>query len=119
MRARRSGEAAFLVRMDAEWVALGTPERYVWRLQVLARLGWFRLARAKAFRPYEVARLRQISTGMEPHPKVDAATALTLLRLFEGEPECVLPEVCREGRRPGCGCESAEESAAEEELAEG
>lgn len=103
MRARRGDDAAFLDRTEAEWRALGVPERYLDRYRILPALGWSRLARSRALRPDEVARLTLISTGMVPHPRVSMERALQLLANHEGRQRCAVPELCAHGRT-GCEC---------------
>lgn len=89
-------------RSAAEWEALGVPERFYSRFAVLPALGWSSLARTRALRPDEVARLERIATGAERHPKVDMDRALMLLRHYDGRDACAVPELCAKGYT-GCG----------------
>jgi hypothetical protein len=103
MRARKSADAAFGERTDAEWLALGVPQHRLHAYKALPALGWAFLARKRALRPDEVALLERIGTGMVPHPRIDMGRALNLLRDHEGKPRCMLPELCAVSRI-GCDC---------------
>lgn len=97
MRARRTAQTVFGERTDAEWAALGVPERRLHALRALPTLGWSVLARRQALRPAEVALLERIGTGMVPHPRISMDRALQLLRAHEGKPRCVMSELCARG----------------------
>lgn len=88
MRARRDTQRPFLERTEAEWRALGVPERRIPALSALRLLAGTVLARQGALRPDEAARLRRIATGTETHPRIDMDRARLLLAHHDGTARC-------------------------------